>query len=611
MNTTSTFISVLEVKAELDLRDVPSLVLTNESIGAQTGVKFAFELYSPSGAVVFLSTLASPSFTGTWSTFTIPNPMPVSMGSFEFGVYELVIKIETTDAGNFTYARTFDVSRPGGNSLGQNNNYGKGSLKFEVRCHTGKIFTEDKTNYFYRGTTGANTSKSITLQAPPDQTGVVPAATVGSGQSVMFDIPYSGKAFNLFLTSDNTYDISQNIFVKIRYKKTVTFDVFCNLDLSKVVCDIQKFEQAVCANPSKDNLEKLALINSKMNAVLVAKLQPGCSVNYAKLIEDIIDIGGFDCTCMSYSDPCVNFNVGASTCAVVITIPTIVPTQPVTIPFTNNVAAVGFEYELFLDGVSQGIVAIGSSPIILNTLPAGAHSIRVRGICSNDIRGVWSDLKPFVIPCDIVISNLQAIVNNQSGYVDFDFDFSGGTPTLYELVITDPTPTIMAPIQFSTKPHRVTGLTINGSYTYSIKARCGVSTWGSSANGGFVLSGFDIDLNPVAAFRAFWGELSNSQVLDVPTIEASTHFADFAYGANPIMDFTYQTTHKYLWVAIPKTQAVSIRWTGVDSNAYGSIGNLQSNSDIWQAPSSVGTSYYFYITTMPAIYTGGITFHNV
>jgi len=300
MQTTSTFIPTFDVKSNLDLAGIPKLVLTNLSTGSQMGCKFAFELYTPLGVPLHIGSFSPADAINAWTTYTFLEDFPVDMGTFEFGQYRLVCKVQ--DPGNleFSFERKFTVVRPSGNKVGAHNNYGKGGLYYEVKCHTGKIFASDRGNYSYNGKNGTVVERKLTLAVPPDNTNTIPdPITISNVPNVNFSIPFSGENFTLFSDTVIQYDLGNNCFVTIRYKDKKCFPVLCNIDLCKIVCEVNAFEDKVACNPNDDDARKLLLMTSKLNQALIGKMQPGCGINVQKLVNEIIDLGNFDCKCVN------------------------------------------------------------------------------------------------------------------------------------------------------------------------------------------------------------------------------------------------------------------------------------------------------------------------
>jgi len=300
-----------EFKVEMDLISTPVVKLTNQSSGSQTGVDVIFKLYSPSGMPVHEGSFGAPDATGAWATYTFPETLPSFNGSIEWGQWRIVGQAKDASVTSAEYSRTFQLNPPCGWKLGQNTNYGKGTLNYTVRCDLGKVKVQDKSNYYYNGKLGVTTSEDLSFAAPADSTGVTPAPIIVSGfTAATFTIPYNGKYFHVFLDTETSNNLGENIFALIKYKDQKDFPVQCNIDLCAVACEIRSFEKKVACGTSSQDREKLIRLNTLLNLALVAKLQPGCEMDLDKILRDIIEVGNFDCKCFDNGSDGIGSAIG-------------------------------------------------------------------------------------------------------------------------------------------------------------------------------------------------------------------------------------------------------------------------------------------------------------
>lgn len=92
----------------------------------------------------------------------------------------------------------------------------------------------------------------------------------------------------------------------------------------------------------------------------------------------------------------------------------------------------------------------------------------------------------------------------------------------------------------------------------------------------------------------FWGWKDDNTVLSQVDIEASTNHARFPFGATIIADFTTNSSPKYLWIAVAKTEPIATDWYGAINND-GKVGDNVDDSNLFRSPVISG-DYNFYIT---------------
>lgn len=303
MITNSVDISNFDFAVLWDLSGaVPVVKITNQSSGDHLDNLITwFEVYSGGNLKFHTGLEATPDKTGVWSTMDVTEPIPQVLGHVEWSgnFFKVIGFVKDSEGKKFQLEKTTRICRPAGNTGQQANNFGVGSLEILTKCEKARLYVEDKSDYSYAGLSGTSISKLIRLHYPPDGTGAVPAPKeVADINNALLPISRNGDGYQIVLSAVYQYDFDNDTSVKIKYKFQKSFPIQCNIDLCPLICDIQRmeerFEQHGC---SSDDREKLALINSKLNRAMMAKMQPLCGVDVGAIVDEIKALGGFECEC--------------------------------------------------------------------------------------------------------------------------------------------------------------------------------------------------------------------------------------------------------------------------------------------------------------------------
>lgn len=311
--TNSPDISLLEYQITWDISGLlPAIELVNMSQGNNLGnLSTWFVATSPSGTFIHEGSQGSPDIVGSWTNQTLNDQWPMPWNSIEWSgpPYTMTVNIVDSQGNLYQLTKTASICRPNGNSPQSKNPYGLAQVNLEVLCDQARIYFQDITNSTYKGITGTQVSSVLTVVYPLDQTGNIPAPfIIGQFAVAMVPITYSSANYQFFLNEVWSYNFGNYVFVNINYQSkdyknggyAVTFPVYCNIDLGQLTCQIQQLiqnlEQGNCADVVKANRD-LMLINSKMNLVVIGTLQPLSGIDVPRLVNEIIEIGGFPCDC--------------------------------------------------------------------------------------------------------------------------------------------------------------------------------------------------------------------------------------------------------------------------------------------------------------------------
>lgn len=299
-------ISNLSVKVTWDLSGVlPLILLENLSEGNNlSAVDYAFTAISPTTTYIHQGNIDDPDESGIWSEATLSDAWPRPFNQIEWGLYQFFVTAKDSEGNIFTApVQEKNICRPTGNFPDSKTTYGLGSVLVQTKCEQARIYFQDTTNTSYKGITGTVGSSVLRVNFPMDNTGTVPSPfQINYFSSAMVPITYSGKGYQFLYTSIYDYDLGDEVHVRIKYLLNDTFSVWCNIDLMPLICEYQKLidsvENGSCGDVNEAN-RKLMLINPKFSLVIIGIFQPLTGIDVPEVIEEIKEIGGFDCDCCS------------------------------------------------------------------------------------------------------------------------------------------------------------------------------------------------------------------------------------------------------------------------------------------------------------------------
>lgn len=320
-------ITVLDFAVLYDISGpISAITLTNQSVGNPSGTTglnlctWWYVITTPSGAIIHQGSATAPDVTAAnWNTLSItPNSWPTPFGTPPCGQVEFscavpyVCTLFVKDATNtvYSYAKNTVICRPGRSNNNTCGSFGGADVLVTIQCQNGKIYAQDTTDYTYQSKLGTQETSTWTLRYPADASGIPPAnETVTNAPYVYFDLGYSGEGYTLYLQTYATYDLGNGCSVKIQYKlfgdsgigTGKSFPVWCNVDMCKLDCEMQKFYELVktsCGEVENPELKNKAIqINLLYNRLLTGILQPLCNIDVPGIIKQIEKLGGFSCDC--------------------------------------------------------------------------------------------------------------------------------------------------------------------------------------------------------------------------------------------------------------------------------------------------------------------------
>jgi len=313
MTVNSPDITILITQTTFDIAGTsPVISLVNLSAGPNlAGTTTWFVVTAPGGIPIHEGSESSPDITGEWSDFVLTDPWPRSFNNIIWSGAQYQISTFVKDsAGNiFQFDQAVAICRPAGNKPTSTNTLGLGTASVQVQCQQARVFFQDTTFHQYKGLDGTLVASVLRVQYPIDETGNVPPPFVGVNfTAASVPITYSSDNYQFQSYSVYDYDFGNYTHVRIKYQSfnpvngapAVRFAVLCNIDLCALFCEVDKLVRSIedgsCANAQEAN-NKLALINPKINLILIGIQQPLCGIDVPLLIEEVKRIGGFTCDC--------------------------------------------------------------------------------------------------------------------------------------------------------------------------------------------------------------------------------------------------------------------------------------------------------------------------
>ena len=305
-------INYLAVQVDWDISGTnPVINLTNLSQGGGlANMSYAFVALSPlPNTYIHEGEIDTPDVSGIWSTFTLTdnwpkNPFNPTQIVFSGAPYQFYVIAKDSNGNIYqTLPQAASICHPSGNSNKTQSNYGAGNVLVQVMCEQGRVFFQDVTAASYQGITGTPVSSIINVRYPMDDTGVAPTNFTGADfVTALVPITFSGPGYQFLYRSRWNYDVGNDTTITIQYLQNRDFSVLCNIDLSVLTCEFEKLAQSFadgsCSN-QQEAQNKMNLINPKMFLVMMGIAQPLSIGNKSvyELIDQIKEIGGFDCDC--------------------------------------------------------------------------------------------------------------------------------------------------------------------------------------------------------------------------------------------------------------------------------------------------------------------------
>lgn len=445
--TNSNDITYLAAQVTFDLSGVnPNIILQNLSEGSDlASCSWWFIVKSPTTTVIHEGSESTPDITGDWENSQISDSWPRPFGNIEYSGAPYSFQIFVKDGDGNVYAAPIQyaaICRPNGNTKDSKNMYGIGSITIQTKCNEARIFFQDTTNTSYKGLSGTVGSSVLRVNFPMDDTGVVPAPfQINYFSTAMVPITYSGDGYQFLYTSIYDYDFGDDVHVRIKYLKNSTFGVWCNIDLMPLVCEYEKLSNSLTNGTCTDAQSaqnKLNLIAPKFFQLLIGIAQPLTGVDVPALIEEIKEIGGFDCDCCTAATGIVPTGSSAFDGYTF----SIVPEGG---DVDGSVVVNGFNIQFLLHDVSYIVKICDGSPAATTAFeftPSVSGDGYTKTYCLTiDVTQFGFDLGNAIAANADLLNFWQALIGSSGGsftlIVDGDCIFSSSSTCDYELTLSN------------------------------------------------------------------------------------------------------------------------------------------------------------------------------
>jgi len=312
---TSPDISSLEYDILYDISGaVPAITLTNQSTVIHANLlTWWYVITTPSNTPIHTGTESSPDvFHSAWTTINVPSgswPMPMGSGAckqIEFSCaapYVATLYVKDSVDNIFSLTKQVNICRPTGNTVNSCGNFGVASVSIKTDCANARLICLDSTNYSYQNQINpASQNNNWTLVYPQSPSGSQPSnGTATNTASVFFPISYSGDGFNLYVRDYATYDMGSGVSLKMQYKVQKTFNVYCNIDLCQLQCEMDRFFKESftgCGDLVDATVnQRMTQINFLYGQILTGILQPACDIDVPAQIAKMEELFGFKSQC--------------------------------------------------------------------------------------------------------------------------------------------------------------------------------------------------------------------------------------------------------------------------------------------------------------------------
>jgi hypothetical protein len=308
-------ISTLDYEVLYDLSlPVPRITLENLSTGPDlASCKWWYVVTDPNGIAIHAGTLATPDMMGAWATEVMPSTWPLMGGQVAYSGAPYKLRLYVQDGADNIYEleKQTQICRPVGNTPESGNNFAPGAAWAKVRCESAQLYVEDRTGYTYQGLIGEDVSRRFTLAYPQGDDDVFPdPAIVDSASYALLPVNQNGSGYTLYQDVVRAYHFTDGLAagtsVRIKYKFKKTLAVRCNITLCPIVCEYEKLLDRVTGGSCNvteirdpEQARKLQVISGKIILALIGLQEPLCGIDVPELVEEIKELGGWDCDCYS------------------------------------------------------------------------------------------------------------------------------------------------------------------------------------------------------------------------------------------------------------------------------------------------------------------------
>lgn len=232
-----------------------------------------------------------PALSGGMNT-VIPYNIPTQAGSYQYGAYTVDVKLTDSEGNEYTVTKTVNICEP--DMKNKQRNYGSLSATMNGVCSKGKLYIVVDSIPNYKGKTVESKSAELELKYPTASEVPPLQTSLGTFSVILYEGEY-------ILTGEicATYNMGDNIYVKVKYKVKKKKNIRCIVDLCCVFTQLKALHnklQSDCTQEEKD--ETNSIIFDALRLVFMIQQSAECeNEDSSEYITDLEKLLGCSCTC--------------------------------------------------------------------------------------------------------------------------------------------------------------------------------------------------------------------------------------------------------------------------------------------------------------------------
>lgn len=227
----------------------------------------------------------APSLVGGMDTIVNFN-IPLQASNYQWGTYTIDVKLTDSDNKEYVVTKSFDLKCiPNGKPKVK---YGTLGAQINGSCANGKVAILLNTPPVYAGKIFQSQVTSLTLQYPTVSNLPAEESTTGNFSVKLFEGEY-------LLTGETcvTYNLGDNVFVKIKFKINVTKTIRCGINNCVVLPALIALNDHLNTDCSDDEkLETSARIVESLSLIKLIELGTECGEDISSYVETLATLLG-------------------------------------------------------------------------------------------------------------------------------------------------------------------------------------------------------------------------------------------------------------------------------------------------------------------------------
>lgn len=216
--------------------------------------------------------------------------IPTIAGNYQYGNYKVDVQL-TDGVNSWVVSKTVSICEPDKNN--KTRSYGSLSAQLNGICKDGKVYVIVDTVPNYKGAVVESQVNDFTLLYPTVSE-VSPLETSYTSFSVQL---YEGE-YKISGEICATYNLGDNIYVKVKYKVKRDKDIKCIIDECCVLAKLQEINYQINESCTPAEKEKYGSITLEALRLLkTAQLSGECGEDPSQYVSDLEKLLGCKCTC--------------------------------------------------------------------------------------------------------------------------------------------------------------------------------------------------------------------------------------------------------------------------------------------------------------------------